>query len=235
MLPKMVTPKYYMIVPSTGKSITYRPYVVKEEKLLLIAMESQDEKQIENAVMNIIEECVESPIDINALTNFDVEFMFVTLRAKSVGEGIELSPKCTSCEETNQVKVDLDKVTIKNLEDEVDRVIKLTNDISIELQWPTMKNRHVDLIDENSETETIINMMVATIGTIYSGEEIFVAADVPKKEVKDFVESLSNDQFQLIVDRMGGAPYLSYDINFDCNNCGENNSIPLNGLSDFFQ
>ena len=101
MLPRMVTPKYDMIVPSTGKSITYRPYVVKEEKLLLIAMESQDDKQIENAVMNIIEECVESPLDINTLTNFDVEFMFVTLRAKSVGEGIELSPKCQHCEETN--------------------------------------------------------------------------------------------------------------------------------------
>ncbi len=235
MLPKMVTPKYDMIVPSTGKSITYRPYVVKEEKLLLIAMESQDEKQIENAVMNIIEECVESPLDINSLTNFDVEFMFVTLRAKSVGEGIELRPQCQHCETENKVKINLDKVTVANLEDEVDRIVKLTDDISVELQWPTMKNRHVDLIDEKSETETIINMMVATIGTIYSGEEIYVVADVPKKEVKDFVESLSNDQFQQIVDRMGGAPYLSYDINFDCSNCGENNSIPLNGLSDFFQ
>ena len=106
MLPKIATPKYDMIVPSTGKSITYRPYVVKEEKMLLIAMESQDEKQIENAVMNIIEECVESPLDINTLTNFDVEFMFVTLRAKSVGEGIELSPKCQHCEETNAVKLE---------------------------------------------------------------------------------------------------------------------------------
>ena len=235
MLPKIATPKYDMIVPSTGKSITYRPYVVKEEKLLLIAMESQDDKQIENAVMNIIEECVESPIDINALTNFDVEFMFVTLRAKSVGEGIELSPKCTSCEETNQVKVDLDKVTIKNLEDQTDTLIKLTDDISIELKWPTMKDRHVDLVDEASETETIINIMSSTIGTIYSGEEIFVTADVPKKEVKEFVESLSNDQFNQVVDVMAKAPTLSYDINFDCKKCGESNSIEINGLADFFQ
>ena len=235
MLPRMVTPKYDMIVPSTGKSITYRPYVVKEEKLLLIAMESQDEKQIENAVMNIIKECVESPLDINSLTNFDVEFMFVTLRAKSVGEGIELSPKCTSCEETNEVKVDLDKVTVKNLEDQSDTMIKLTDDISIELKWPTMKDRHVDLVDENSETETIINMMTSTISTIYSGEEIFVTADVPKKEVKEFVESLSNDQFNQVVDVMAKAPYLSYEINFDCKKCGESNSIELNGLSDFFQ
>jgi hypothetical protein len=235
MLPRMVTPKYDMIVPSTGKSITYRPYVVKEEKMLLIAMESQDEKQIENAVMNIIEECVESPIDINALTNFDVEFMFVTLRAKSVGEGIELSPNCTSCEETNEVKVDLDKVTVKNLEDQTDTMIKLTDDISVELKWPTMKDRHVDLVDEASETETIINIMSSTIGTIYSGEEIFVTSDVPKKEVKEFVESLSNEQFNQIVDVMAKAPTLSYDINFDCKKCGESNSIEINGLADFFQ
>ena len=235
MLPRMVTPKYDMIVPSTGKSITYRPYVVKEEKLLLIAMESQDEKQIENAVMNIIEECVESPLDINTLTNFDVEFMFVTLRAKSVGEGIELSPKCQHCEETNSVKVDLDKVTVKNLEDQVDTMIKLTDDISVELKWPTMKDRNVDLIDENSETETIINMMSSTIGTIYSGEEIFVASDVPKKEVKEFVESLSNEQFNQIVNVMAKAPTLSYEIKFDCKKCGESNNIEINGLADFFQ
>ena len=235
MLPRMVTPKYDMIVPSTGKSITYRPYVVKEEKLLLIAMESQDEKQIENAVMSIIEECVESALDINTLTNFDVEFIFVTLRAKSVGEGIELSPKCKHCEEINEVKLDLDEVTVKNLEDQTDTMIKLTDDISVELQWPTMKHRHIDLVDEASETETIINMMTSTIGTIYSGEEIFVTSDVPKKEVKEFVESLSNEQFNQIVDVMAKAPYLSYEIKFDCKKCGESNSIELNGLSDFFQ
>jgi hypothetical protein len=231
----MVTPKYDMIVPSTGKSITYRPYVVKEEKLLLIAMESNDDKQIENAVMNIIKECVESPLDINALTNFDVEYIFVTLRAKSVGEGIELAPKCQHCEESNTVKVDLDKVTVKNLEDQTDTMIKLTSDISVELKWPTMKNRHVDLVDEASETETIINMMASTIGTIYSGEEIFVAADVPKKEVKEFVESLSNEQFNQIVEVMAKAPSLSYVIEFDCKKCSESNNIELNGLADFFQ
>ena len=235
MLPKMVTPKYDMIVPSTGKSITYRPYVVKEEKLLLIAMESQDEKQIENAVMNIIKECIESPLDINTLTNFDVEFMFVTLRAKSVGEGIELSPNCTSCEETNQVKIDLDKITIANLEEQVDTMIKLTDDISVELQWPTMKDRHLDLVDKSSETETIINIMTSTIGTIYSGDETFITTDVPKKEVQEFVESLSNEQFNKIVDVMAQAPYLSYEIKFDCKKCGESNSIELNGLADFFQ
>ena len=100
MLPKIATPKYDMIVPSTGKSITYRPYVVKEEKILLIAMESQSEQAIEKAVLNIIKECVESPINIKSLTTFDVEFIFVTLRSKSVGEGIKVNPSCSKCEDT---------------------------------------------------------------------------------------------------------------------------------------
>ena len=114
-------------------------------------------------------------------------------------------------------------------------MIKLTDDISVELKWPTMKDRNVDLIDENSETETIINMMSSTIGTIYSGEEIFVASDVPKKEVKEFVESLSNEQFNQIVNVMAKAPTLSYEIKFDCKKCGESNNIEINGLADFFQ
>ena len=108
MLPIIATPKYEMIVPSTGESITYRPYVVKEEKILLIAMESQSDEAIENAVSDIITRCVETPIKVKDLTTFDVEYMFVTLRSKSVGEGIKVTPKCEHCEETNEQKIDLE-------------------------------------------------------------------------------------------------------------------------------
>ena len=234
MLPRMVTPEYDMIVPSTGESITYRPYTVKEEKILLIAMESQDEKQIENSVLAIINACITSDIDTNKLTTFDVEYMFVTLRSKSVGEGIELTPKCEECEEINNVKIELDKVTVENLNDVVDTHIKLTNVISVDLKWATMKDRNKDLLKE-SETETIINMVCASIETIYSGEETFIAADVPHEEIVGMVESLSPDQFNDIVDVLSQAPYLSYNLDFDCTKCGKENSIELKGLVDFFQ
>jgi hypothetical protein len=234
MLPKLVTPKYDMIVPSTGESITYRPYVVKEEKILLIAMESQDEIQIERAVINIIKACVESPIDINSLTMFDIEYMFVTLRSKSVGEGIKLSPKCEECEEPNDIKIDLEKVVVKNLNDKVDKHIKLTDDISVDLRWTTMKDRKTEK-KRDSETETVINMMVNSIETIYSGEEIFAADDASKKEILEFVESLNNDQFNNIVEVLTKSPYLSYDIKFDCKKCSKENTMELNGLIDFFQ
>ena len=233
MLPKLATQKYDMIVPSTGEAITYRPYVVREEKILLIAMESQDEDQIERAVINIIKECVESPIDMNSLTMFDIEFMFITLRSKSVGEGIKLSPKCQECDEPNEIKIDLEKVSVKNLSDKVDKNIKLTDDISVDLKWITMKDRKTEK-KKNTETETVISMMVNSIETIYSGEEIFAAKDVKLKEIINFVESLNSDQFVEVCEVLGKAPALNYKMEFECEHCGEKNERELKGLIDFF-
>ena len=234
MLPKIATPKYDMIVPSTGESITYRPYVVREEKILLIALESRDEQAVEKAVMNIIKECVESPINTKTLTTFDVEFIFVTLRSKSVGEGIKVNPSCTKCESTNEVKINLEKVTVTNLENKADKRVKLTDDISIDVKWQTV-NDNLKKVTPKTETDGIIQMVASGIETVYSGEEIFASKDVPKKELIDFVESLSTDQFTAIVDVLQKAPYLSYKMEYTCKKCGEHNERSLNGLIDFFQ
>ena len=117
MLPTIATPKYDMIVPSTGESITYRPYVVKEEKILLIALETQDDIQIEKSVTDIIKACVESPIKVNELTTFDIEFIFITLRSKSVGEGIKVNMKCDddTCNEQVEIPLALDEIKVSNL------------------------------------------------------------------------------------------------------------------------
>ena len=234
MLPILATPKYDMIVPSTGEAITYRPYVVREEKILLIAMESNDETQIEQAVIDVIQSCVESPINIDDLTTFDVEFIFVTLRSKSVGEGIKLAPKCEHCEEVNEVKINLEEIKVTNLENKIDKHIKLTDDISIDLKWHTMKDRQKELKND-SETQTVINMIVASLETIYSGEETHVVKNATDKEVREFVESLNTDQFNEIVEVLAKAPHLSYDVNFNCKECDKENIIVLNGLIDFFQ
>ena len=233
MLPILATPKYDMIVPSTGEAITYRPYVVKEEKILLIAMESNDETQIEQAVIDVIQSCVESPINIDDLTTFDVEFIFVTLRSKSVGEGIKLAPKCEHCEEVNEVKINLEEIKVTNLENKIDKHIKLTDDISIDLKWHTMKDRQKELRND-SETQTVINMIVASLETIYSGEETHVVKNATDKEIREFVESLNTDQFNEIVEVLANVPYLSYDMDYDCEKCGKENHISLNGLTDFF-
>ena len=235
MLPKIATPKYDMIVPSTGETVTYRPYVVKEEKLLLIALESQSDEAIENAVVDIIKLCVETAIDINSLTTFDIEFMFVNLRAKAVGEGIKVNPPCKHCEEINKdVKINLEKVIVKGLEEDIDMHVKLTDDISIEVAWPTMKNKLTEE-DMKTGTDTIINMIARSIGTIYSGEETFAASDSSKKELVEFVESLNTDQFNDLVDKVAEVPQLGYDLKFKCKACKKDNTLELKGLVDFFQ
>ena len=139
-----------------------------------------------------------------------IEFIFVTLRSKSVGEGIKLTPTCEHCEEVNDVKINLEEIKVANLEDAPDKHIKLTDNISVDLKWHTMKDRHKEL-KQDTETETVINMIIASLETIYSGEDIFAVKDVPKGEVIEFVESLNNDQFNDMVEVLSNAPYLSYN------------------------
>jgi len=233
MLPKLATPKYDMIVPSTGKSITYRPYVVREEKILLIALESQDEKQIESAITSVMESCILDNVKISDLTNFDVEFIFLTLRGKSVGEGIKIELPCSACEEPNEIKINLDNLQIKNNDfDKKDLQLKINDDITIDLRWPTMSDRSVEV---KTGTESIIHMVAKSIGTLYHGDETISMKDTPFAEVLEFTESLSSEQFNKCMEVLVKTPYTGYDIEFTCNKCGEKNERELKGMSDFFQ
>jgi len=233
MLPKIATPKYDMIVPSTGKSITYRPYVVKEEKILLIALESEDEKQIEKSIYSMIESCLDGKVNINDFTNFDIEFIFLTLRSMSVGEGIKLNIPCSSCEEPNEVSVDLNKLEVKNNDfDKKDLQIKINDDITIDLRWPTMSDRAVEI---TSGTESVIHMVAKSIGTLYHGEDTISMSDTPFSEVLEFVESLSSAQFNQCMQVLVKTPYTGYDIKFTCKKCGHKNERELKGMADFFQ
>ena len=232
MLPKIATPKYDMIIPSTGKQITYRPYLIKEEKILLIALESEDENQIENAVSNIIKECIEDDVDVQELTTFDVEFIFLTLRSKSVGEGVKLKMKCTECEEGTEIKIELEKVKVKN-NDNKELQVKINEEMTIDLHWPKIKDK-LTKEEKVTDTESIITLVAKTIDTIYYGEEIHVTKNVPLSEVKDFVEGLSTDQFKSVLELMTNIPYVSYDIEFICNSCKHENKKELKGLVDFF-
>ena len=234
MLPKLATPKYDMIVPSTGENITYRPYVVKEEKILLIAIESQDEKQIESAITRVIETCIDGDLKVKALTTFDIEFIFLTLRGKSVGEGIKLTMTCQDCETENEVKVDLNKLQVKNNDfDKKDLQLKINDDITIDLRWPTMSDRSTKIGD--STTENLIHMVSKSIATLYNGEEVINLQETPFDEVLEFVESLSSPQFNSIMEVLVKTPYTSYDILFDCKECKKKNERELKGLADFFQ
>ena len=236
MLPIIATPKYELIIPSTGTTVTYRPYVVKEEKILLIALESQDDIAIEKAVQNICKACIETDIDFNKITNFDLEFIFITLRSKSVGEGIKLDMKCEieDCEGTTPQKVNLDEVVVSNLDGKVDHHVKINDTVSLDLRWMGINDKLTKAM-RSTDTDAVINSVAMCIETIYSGEEIHSTKDVAKKEVVEFVESLSTDQFQSIAEVLSKAPYLNYKLKYDCNKCGHDHVRELNGLADFFQ
>ena len=235
MLPIIATPKYDMIVPSTGQSITYRPYVVKEEKILLIALESESEIAIERAVTDIIKACVETPIDIKSFTMFDIEFMFTTLRSKSVGEGIEVMLSCISdeCDAKQKIKVDLDNVYVANLDTAADMHLKINDEISVDLKYLGYSDS-LTQAQRATETEAAINMVAKTIDTIYSGEETYTTKDAPFNEVVRFVESLNNDQFAKIINFMTDSPVVTYDLDYKCGACGHQNVRQLRGLTDFF-
>jgi len=235
MLPIIATPKYDMNIPSTGQNVTYRPYVVKEEKILLIALESESDTAIERAVTDIIKACVETPINVKSLTMFDIEFMFTTLRSKSVGEGIEAMMKCSNeeCEHETKIKVNLDDIYVANLDPEKDMNLKINDEISVDLKYLGYTDS-LTQAQRATETESAINMVAKTIETIYSGEETYATKDAPFKEVVRFVESLNNDQFAKVVNFMQESPVLTYDINYTCSACGHENARQLKGLTDFF-
>lgn len=236
MLPIIATPKYDMIVPSTGQSITYRPYVVKEEKILLIALESESEIAIERAVTDIIKACLETPLDIKTLTMFDIEFMFTTLRSKSVGEGIDVVLNCDNeeCDATQKIKINLDDVYVANLETAGENMnVKINDDVSVDLKYLGYSD-NLTQGQRTTETEAAINMVAKTIETIYSGEETFACKDAPFKEVVSFVESLNNDQFAKVIKFMQDSPVITYDIEYKCKVCGTDNVKTLKGLTDFF-
>ena len=195
-------------------------------------MESQDDVQIEQAISDIIRSCLDN-VKLEDLTGFDIEFIFLTLRARSVGEGIELLIPCEKCETKNEVKINLDKLEIKNLDfDNKDLQLKLDDNMTIELRWPTMSDRTAKA---ETGTEVVIHMIAKSIGTIFHGEEIHSTKDVPFDEVLEFVESLSSFQFGKIMELLMKTPYVSYDIKFTCKKCGEKNEVELKGLADFFQ
>lgn len=230
-LPKIEVPKYELTVPSTGQKITYRPYLVKEEKILLIALESTDAEQIRKAIVNIVEECTED-VDIKTLTGYDVEYIFVKLRAVSVGAKVELVRGCDKCDyKDNQFIVDLDKVEVKNAKSSDDLQIKLDDKLTVDIGYP----KTTDKIEEHDVAADLLIAVVAnSIDTIYYGEDTYSAKEVSKKELREFVEGFSTSHFNKITKVLLDGPYVGLTVNYTCKECGHEHTVELKGLIDFF-
>ena len=234
-LPKLNTPTYELEVPSTDQKIQYRPFLVKEEKILMIAMESKDNTQIVNAVKDIVSLCTFEKLDIANLPMFDVEYIFLQIRAKSVGEVSKLKLLCPDDKKTYaDVEVDLTKVEVQ-VEDNHTNKIELTDDMGMIMTYPT-----IDSFTESGIQNINANNMLDVIGScvlqIYeqNGEKVYQAKDQTKKELTEFIESMNTHQFKKIQAFFDTMPKLKHTVKVKNPKTKKSNDITLSGLNDFF-
>ncbi len=230
-LPQLTSPEFVTKVPSTGKEITYRPFLVREEKILLMALEGGDEKEISKAITNILTSCILSDVKVDELATFDVEFLFLKLRGKSVGEVIELklahSDPDSKCKHRTEVEINLDDINVVG--DIGEGKIQLNDELGIKLRYAGIND--VDKIDSKS-TEQIYDLVVQCVDYIYDTENVY--EDFTKKEMSDWLEQLSTAQFQKITNFFESSPKLSHTIEWTCPECGEKDTIVLEGMQSFF-
>ena len=234
-LPKINTPTYELVVPSTDEKIEYRPFLVKEEKILLIAMESGKQKDIISAIKQIVTACTFGKLKIGRMPMFDVEYLFLNIRAKSVGEISELKLIAPDDKKTKvDVEVDLSTIQVQEEEGHTNK-IELTDEMGIYMQYPT-----VDTFGESGISDinasNMLEVITGCIAQIYDkkGEEVFEAKDQTKKEMLDFVEQLNSKQFQDVQSFFDTAPKLKHEITIKNPKTKVESKVVLSGLSDFF-
>jgi len=235
-LPQINTPEYRLKLPSTDEEIRYRPFLVKEEKILLVAQETGGDKATYDAIRKIIISCCLDPIDIDKLPLFDVEYLFLNIRAKSVGEIAKLKIKCPDDEETQvEIEVDLTSITVQ-MEDEHTNKIELTDTIGVVLSYPSLMTVEQQSIDvpKGKETTALFDMIVGCIDQIWEGEEVHDASDYKKKELTDFLEGLDHAHFEKIQNFFATMPMLKKEIEVTNPKTGVTSKMVLSGLQSFF-
>jgi len=231
-LPTIEVPTYTTKIPSTGQTINYRPYLVKEEKILLIALESEDYNQVIDAINDIVITCLDNKFKLDDLTVFDIEYLFIKIRAKAVGETTKIGYRCETegCEEITEVNVNFDDVVVSGLDD-IKKQYDLGNGLIIDMALPKASGVH-SLTDVEPD-DIVITSVANLIETIYHNEEIYDATKIPLPEVIEFLGNLNTTQFNPLLDSVLTIPHIEYDVKWKCK-CGTDNEINYSSLSDFF-
>tara|TARA_B100001250_G_scaffold351077_1_gene323068 strand:+ start:233 stop:955 length:723 start_codon:yes stop_codon:yes gene_type:complete len=237
-LPKINTPTYELVLPSSGKKIKYRPFLVKEEKILIMALESEDSKQITNAIKDVLSDCILSRgIKIEKLATFDIEYLFLNVRAKSVGETVEVNITCPDDNETQvQVEIDIDSIKVQKSDTHSD-IIQLDSDLSLQMNYPSLNQfieTNFEVGGEKSEVEQSLNVIMSCIKQVYSNEEAWDATDCSKKELKDFVEQMNSKQFKQVEEFFNTMPKLAHTLNVTNPNTKVKSDVTIEGLASFF-
>ena len=236
-LPKIATPTYELELPSTEKTVNYRPFLVKEEKLLVLALESEDTKQITTAIKAVLKSCVLTKgIKVEHLPTFDIEYLFLHIRGKSVGDEIEVNITCPDDEKTQvPITLNLDDIKVQK-NDNHNNQIKLDDNLMMELKYPSLDQfikNNFDF-DEKNQMEQSFDLIGTCIDKIYNEEEVWATADCTKKEVKEFLESMNSSQFKDIENFFETMPKLSHTIKVTNPKTKVESEVVLEGLASFF-
>lgn len=243
MLPKLDVPIYEFKMISNNKTIRFRPFLVKEQKLLLMTSQSDDMKETLSTVRQIINNCVIDEIDVNSIPTFDLEYLFLNLRARSIGEVVNLSYKCNNTvtkddgktDVCNSIeKFDINLLEIKpNIVKEHNKKIELNSKMGIVMKYPTFETL-ANIQPDKSETENLIDLITECIDYVYDADQIYKAKDSTKEELIEFIENLQQNQLEKLQYFFDTAPKLKHEITFKCKKCSYEEVIPVEGLQNFF-
>ena len=238
-LPKIVTPSYELNLPSNGKKISYRPFLVKEEKILILAIESDSLKEISRSIKDILKNCILTKgVKVESLPTFDIEFLFLNIRGKSVGEEIDVNLICPDDNETEvNVSINLDDIQVQKPEGHSNK-IKLDNNLMMELKYPSLNEFIKNNFDPNdagaNAMEQSFDLIGSCISKIYNEDEVWVAADCSKKEINDFLDSMNSNQFKEIESFFETMPKLTHVVNVTNPKTKVKSDVVLEGLASFF-
>lgn len=236
-LPKIATPKYELELPSTGNTVQFRPFLVKEEKLLVIALESEDSKEITTAVKTVIQSCILSKgIKVETLPTFDIEFLFLNIRGKSVGEEIEVNIICPDDNQTQtKVSIDINDIKVQR-DDSHTNKIKIDDTIMMQMKYPSLEQfiqNNFNFSDKNAMDQSF-ELMASCIDQVFTEDEVWSASDCTKKEIKEFIESMNSTQFKDIEKFFETMPKLSHKVKVTNPKTKVKSEVVLEGLASFF-
>ena len=237
-LPKIATPTYELVLPSSGRKVKYRPFLVKEEKILIMALESEDSKQITSAIKTVIRDCILTRgIKVEKLATFDIEYLFLNVRAKSVGETVEVNVTCPDDGETQVlVEIDIDSIKVQK-DSNHSNIVKLDDTLSLQMNYPSLNQfieTNFDTNTDQSQVDQSLEVIMTCIGQVYNQDEAWEASECTKKELKDFVESMNSKQFKEVENFFSTMPKLTHNIKVTNPETKVESTVVLEGLASFF-
>jgi len=242
-LPRVASPTFELTIPSTGEKVSYRPFLVKEEKTLLMAMEAGDNLAMTKAMQDIIVSCTDGEVDLKSLASFDIEYFFLQLRGRSIGEVLTINPhrpenfKC--CKEAKEEDICEININVDDIIMDTSKIkaaeIKITDDIGMKMNFPRIETvQKYATAGQDIEAENVFKLIIDCIEYIWDGDEIYKAKDSTKKELNDFIESLSSSQFGNVREFFESMPRLSHTIDWECEKCKKSTPMLIEGIDSFF-